>query len=729
MQLLQKPRPKNLWMPWLAIFVLTAAFFGGNWPLWQALLPGLLAGWGALTWAFFSTPVPKPLKYGVLVPLCVVLGVGLMQTMPLLGLTNPIYTLVKPEFWPAVSMNLPATVEQLAYAVGLLLVGMGVFALTRRNLESALPVRAMALAILAVGVYGLVVYIGGNHSVMWLAKRYYPDSLTATFINHSHYATFAGIGVLCCLAMFLERVGEVSSRLKTRQRVAALWLLVVQPRWPWLLGAVLLFVTVVLSTSRAGVAATGLGIAALLVCLGFAKRSLMPYLLGLMGAGVVLGVLLINVAGASLVYRLEQVENDAPLRGMIYDVTRAAIAEHPLAGQGFGAFADIFLMQRGMPHTMEIAGAIDHAHNTYLELGAELGLPALMLVGVAGFMTLAFLLQGLGERRRGVTWPALGVAVMFLTGSHALADFSLSMPAVALATVGVVAFCLAQSYPGAETEEPGKPPERQAARGALPLLALVIIPFSLWQTWAEYPATRATGAVTQLERGEKPQHLKEELAQAWSYLAVAVQRNPYHAGYLYNLGRVETALAQTKPEGAAQVMETQARQHLAMALQLQPALSGAWYRLAWLETNRRNDKAAQNMLANSLLTCGFDLKFLLARAPLMLTLYPHATPENQTLFTRHLRYLWQERTRQLWNSVKNSPQLSGQLRQILAAYPQYAEEWKKVTKTPLTAPEAENGAQPAEAAAAPQAKAEPKAGGLREKQEKKGRIANKKPAR
>ena len=99
-------------------------------------------------------------------------------------------------------------------------------------------------------------------------------------------------------------------------------------------------------------------------------------------------------------------------------------------GSGLGAF------EHGFFHYQNVAPAntVDFAHNDYLQIVAELGIPGSMLVGaLAGWIaarTLAVVLW----RRGGRNWElAVGLFASLLTlGIHSLADFNLYIPANAL---------------------------------------------------------------------------------------------------------------------------------------------------------------------------------------------------------------------------------------------------------------------------------------------------------
>lgn len=658
----------------ISLFTLTAAFFGGEWSLWHTFLPTALSLWGGVVLYLNPTSFPPIMKRGIFLPVGAAFAFAALQMFPLLGITHPVYSLTAPMLWPAVSLNVPATLSHLAYAMALGVAACGVYAYTRKNPGSTFLLRGFAMATVVVASYGFLFYAAGNHSVVWLAKRAYGNSLTASFITPSSYATFAGIGLLTCLALFLERTGEISSRLGLVQRVQAFRLLAVESRWPWLAAAVFLYATLLLCGSLFGLASTTFGMAVLFGALAVARRALRwPFLA--MAAASLLPLAVIGLLAKS--------GAEPSFAGLthIQALAANAMAEYPFTGQGLGTSEDILALQRGSASVG--LGPLEHAHSTWLEIPAEMGFPAALLLLGALYITLVMLLEGLTRRRRGVAWPALGVAVMAQTGTHALFSPSLSLPAVALGFLTVMAFSLAQSTPPDVAELPVS----SSRRMLLPLLALVVVPFSLWQTWAQFPASRAEKTLRWLDNGTPPHLIAHQLGKARAQLVRAAVRNPYNAEYLYNLGRTEIALAATKSPDAAQVMHTQALRHFEQELTLRPAHSGSWYQLAWLENERGNASRAQTLLANALLTGAYNPTYLMPRASLILTLYPSATPENRTLFATHLANLWGLKSGELLSTIRHSPTQKEQLRQILATNPlRFGQRWHQLTGTDITTP-------------------------------------------
>jgi O-antigen ligase len=115
----------------------------------------------------------------------------------------------------------------------------------------------------------------------------------------------------------------------------------------------------------------------------------------------------------------------------IWRDTLQFIAAYKWTGCGLGAYEHGFYRYQAV----DPASTVNFAHNDYLQIVAELGIPGTLLVGLlAGWIvvrTLAVVLY-----RRGATnWElAVGLFASLATiGLHSLADFNLYVPANALA--------------------------------------------------------------------------------------------------------------------------------------------------------------------------------------------------------------------------------------------------------------------------------------------------------
>lgn len=115
----------------------------------------------------------------------------------------------------------------------------------------------------------------------------------------------------------------------------------------------------------------------------------------------------------------------APLDGL------RLVQQQPVMGHGGGTFYTLF---PGIKRP-ELAGRFDHAHNDYVEIAADIGLPGLGLLAALMLLTLGRVLRLLlaadsTQHVRGVA-SGLGMALMCAL-LHALVDFNLQVTANAL---------------------------------------------------------------------------------------------------------------------------------------------------------------------------------------------------------------------------------------------------------------------------------------------------------
>lgn len=305
------------------------------------------------------------------------------------------------------------------------------------------------IAIIVVGsaysLYGLFVLFGGEAWLLGNVGARPGSSLTSSFVNRNSYATFAGLSLLAALSLFLERVRHLLALKSPARRKAALVIehIVFQSR---LLTAATLTIALALflTTSRGGIFASLFALVALILLQlpsqsGRARQPLGIVVLVVMGIAVLVG-------GGNFADRLEQkgLSLEADLRSTLFVTTIDAIKTVPLTGTGFGTYEQAIEPYRA--NDPNLFAIWEKAHNSYLENALELGLFAAVALNVS-LLLLAFIAyRGVRTRRRYKSFPALGVAATLLVGLHALVDFSLQIPAVALLYAFIMGLAVAQSF-------------------------------------------------------------------------------------------------------------------------------------------------------------------------------------------------------------------------------------------------------------------------------------------
>ncbi|HAU28541.1 MAG TPA: hypothetical protein DCW68_00300 [Rhodospirillaceae bacterium] len=303
--------------------------------------------------------------------------------------------------------------------------------------------RTFLLSATACAVYGLWVEGNGSAMVLGIAKIQYKESLTGIFINKNHAATFLGLGILCGLSLLASTLASIPSTLGRREKIHMIGHAL--SGWNALPAAclALLVPALFLTDSRAGVALTLLASLFLIVAARLTKSISRTTFLMLLGLALlpVLGFLLLG-NHTNLAQRFGFFGQDWAIRMNIYEITLQALGHTPFAGTGLGTFPDIFRMY----HNGLMDGAVTQAHNTYLELALELGIPATLLLLAAGAWPLAICACGMAVRQKNRILPATGMALALLAGLHSALDFSLQMPGLALAFWALMGACTAQGW-------------------------------------------------------------------------------------------------------------------------------------------------------------------------------------------------------------------------------------------------------------------------------------------
>ncbi|PWC52986.1 O-antigen ligase family protein [Azospirillum sp. TSO22-1] len=447
----------------LAVVLLAPLPLGGYRPwAWSllALLVGLLAiGWsqGVLR-GRARAPVPFGRLWPVALPFAVVLGWAFVQTLDVVPRAwwHPLWGEAAAALEAPVAGGITVDPAMTRAALLRLLTYGGVFWLAvqlgRDRSRAREAIVATALAGVVYAAYGLAVHFAGWERILWLEKWAYLGDLTATFVNRNAYGAYAGLGVLCCTVLFMHALRP--PRPGAARRAYEVTETVLLRAAPFLVGAMVIGSALLLSHSRGAFLATGLALLVLLAAAvaGRLARPRTALLLGVVMAAV--GLWVVGTSGGQTIGRLADTvalgtDRD---REELYRLTAAAIADAPWTGHGFGAFLPAFRMYRDP--TLFAPTVWDFAHNVYLELAMDLGLPAAALFCLSLAIVLAVCARGLVSRRRDQMYPALAIAGAALIGLHGMVDFSAQMPAVALTLALLLGVGFAQSWRTAEGGAP-----------------------------------------------------------------------------------------------------------------------------------------------------------------------------------------------------------------------------------------------------------------------------------
>lgn len=441
-----------LFWAFIALLAIAPLPLGGNRPVaWSflALWTGVLfAAFGlaalirpdvlALSWRRTRTPV---IAFGL-----VALWIWLqLATWVPAGLVHPYWAQAAAELGTQVAGRITAAPDATATSLMRLLAYGAVCWMAMQLCGDPRRARLFLWAVAGIGSlyagYGLAISFSGNRTLLWMEKWAYLESLTSTFVNRNSYATYAGIGLVATLTLLREQIGKAT--------LAAIGLADgVDRRFVLggLLGvmALLLATALFLTRSRGGILATVVGVA-VLFAVGLRKDSPLPGRKIFAALTIGAALLVAAVSGGGVLQRLSgDPSGEDSQRPKIWRQSVAAIADRPILGHGYGSFENVFPAWQE-PRQI-LAQQVDKAHNTYIELAFELGLPATLLLIAVPVLMLAFCLRALGRDGREAVFPTAALAISTVAGVHALVDFSLQMPAVAMTWAAVLGMGFAQSF-------------------------------------------------------------------------------------------------------------------------------------------------------------------------------------------------------------------------------------------------------------------------------------------
>ena len=297
--------------------------------------------------------------------------------------------------------------------------------------------RILSLVILlcALGavVLGGLQVLGGPESTLRFYAITNADSAVGFFANRNHQAALLVAGIPCAAywALWLLR-----GRGMAMPALIAIFL-------------GLIFVLIIglgVTRSRAGVV---LGLAAIVGSLAMMLRTrnvgARPLVLGFIGA-IVTGAVTVGLFSLSgLLDRFQSSDAMTNGRLSVYPTIAKAASSFWPAGAGFGAFVPVYQM---FEPVNSISGIfLNHAHNDYLELWLEGGLPAVLLV-VAGLAWVGWTGLGVWSARstNDRDLPRAASVIVLALLVHSMVDYPVRTAAIA-AVFGV---CCGMMIPSRE---------------------------------------------------------------------------------------------------------------------------------------------------------------------------------------------------------------------------------------------------------------------------------------
>jgi O-antigen ligase len=307
-------------------------------------------------------------------------------------------------------------------------------------------IRFVAWSGAAYAAYGILAYIFDPTHILWREKEAYLGSVTGTFINRNTAAAYFGSCAVLWSLLLCEAARLVMPRGPLDWQEMAARMFLAPPKYVVVAFAMLLLclAAMFMTGSRGAVV---LSMLALMVAFtAFFRRDLprpTSLVTAFAGCGAI-ALLLLQIMGGGVNERFDIQGLADEGRLETYKATLRMIADHPWFGTGQGTFAYAFPAYRSS--NVAIWGVWDMAHNTLLEIAADMGVPVAALVAVAWIVIFAVLVRGAVIRRRGLLVPVAALAVATLAVLHSLIDFTLQIPGYAIVALSLVGAGLAQSF-------------------------------------------------------------------------------------------------------------------------------------------------------------------------------------------------------------------------------------------------------------------------------------------
>jgi O-antigen ligase len=309
-------------------------------------------------------------------------------------------------------------------------------------------VAAIVLAAVLNVVFGLGVKYAppGTDSIFAVFSK--SSSISGFFLNRNFFAALLYVSIPMLVALLLQMVAR--GRLN---KFTALVLGIIY------LGIILVGLAV--SASRTG------------ILLSMGSLMLAPFLArGVWTAtgnhavsrlaliGMLVGFVVMGQFGLVAISRFAQIDSVNEQRFTMYSITARAIGQYLPWGSGFGSFVPVY-QRYELPADMVGNAYINHAHNDWLEIILEGGLPmaAFLVIFLAYAIVATFVIW-----RRPLTQAtdlaprAASLAVWFLM-LHSLVDYPLRTPAL-MAVFGLCLGLMSASPAPVKTSRPGSAPRQ-----------------------------------------------------------------------------------------------------------------------------------------------------------------------------------------------------------------------------------------------------------------------------
>lgn len=318
-------------------------------------------------------------------------------------------------------------------------------AATDRKLADYLH-QAMMVIVTCYAFYGLVAWVLEFETVAGFRPVAYVGDVTSTFVNRNSWATYANLGLVLIVARLAQDFEEGPGS-SLRSRFVEMFQTIKPPMLLKLLAFFIVATASILSDSRGGFLSAAVALPLMIIIVLAAVRPRASFIaVSVLLVGIV-GVWIVAASGEGVLARLEQLDMQFDPGGAgrlaAWTISMDLIGQRPWLGHGLGSFQAVFQTSNDERFSL----LYDLAHNTYIEHMLEIGIPATLVLYGAVAILFGLCLRGIFQRRRDRVYAVAAVGATLLVGLHALVDFSIQMPAIAMFYSAILAIGCAQARP------------------------------------------------------------------------------------------------------------------------------------------------------------------------------------------------------------------------------------------------------------------------------------------
>lgn len=339
---------------------------------------------------------------------------------------KPVLDVSDPDRWISLSVNREATLHEWLRITGYGLFYFLVVQVLRDGVYLKKAVRIVACLAIGIAFLAVIQAFSSPDRIYWFRVVPANAQPVGPWVYHNHFAGFVEMTFPLVFALFLFYRPVIDGDKPLRSRIAAMFSAPGSNFHFFLgFGAVIMAAAMVMSLSRGGIISLSLALILFLILLPGRISSFRPVTYGVIASCMVLLITwlgwgtLLDKFGSTF----SATGGVADIRLNLWEDSLEIVKDFFLTGTGFGTFMDIYPAYS----SLSVDFILDHAHNDYIELLTDGGIPGFML---AGWFVLAVLRQGWQRIRARRERYAVLLAIAAFTGLvsllfHGMTDFNM----------------------------------------------------------------------------------------------------------------------------------------------------------------------------------------------------------------------------------------------------------------------------------------------------------------